>query len=297
MRRLACVIATKEHGGIRYLFKIRDRNYKPDTRLVREIRNGVEVLYYEDLVTGWVEGLNEYGVGIVNSALAVKSDENAAKHARRRSGPVKSKDRAIVLKALEQKTLKDARDILLNYRNGIRGHVIVGDGKSAYAIENTSKHDPFSKKLNGEGFVRTNHGIEHPDAGYTQGDNRDSSLSRLEAVEKLIVDPLLLPVTVWELSQKEKDRKMTPVRDTDNMSTCSSVLMDLTNRKLNFYLVPSKLSYLGVEDKLPKNHSSSIQYEVFSFERAPKGFKEEVTVLKLASQRVVQRYLRNKLSM
>ncbi len=117
----ACVIATKEFEGSRYLIKIRDRNYRPRAQVVHMIREKVEVLYYDDQITGWVEGLNEHGVGVVNSALAVKQDETIAQKGKR------SRDRPIILKALEQNTLGNAKDILVEYRSGVYGHTIVSN--------------------------------------------------------------------------------------------------------------------------------------------------------------------------
>ena len=71
MDRQACIIAAGEWGGHRALLKNRDRNYTPQLTLVHEIRAGVEVAYVRDEVTGWCEGLNARGLGVVNAALAV----------------------------------------------------------------------------------------------------------------------------------------------------------------------------------------------------------------------------------
>ena len=52
LTREACIIAVGDFGGDRCLFKNRDRNYTPELRVYHEVRNGVEVLYVKDEVTG-----------------------------------------------------------------------------------------------------------------------------------------------------------------------------------------------------------------------------------------------------
>ncbi len=71
----ACIIASGRFDGKKCLFKNRDRNYLPRVRIYHTLIDGVEVVYMEDEITGWTEGMNEYGIGIVNSALAVAADE------------------------------------------------------------------------------------------------------------------------------------------------------------------------------------------------------------------------------
>ena len=63
-------------GGDMVIGKNRDRNYKPKLKIVRDRTSyGVEVCYVIDADTDWTEGMNEYGIGVVKTALFVKRDE------------------------------------------------------------------------------------------------------------------------------------------------------------------------------------------------------------------------------
>ena len=74
-----CIIVSKSIDGSKILAKNRDRAYKPSLEFVHTIIDGVEVVYLRDTVTDWSEGMNEYGVGLVNTALMVGYDENEKK--------------------------------------------------------------------------------------------------------------------------------------------------------------------------------------------------------------------------
>ena len=74
-----CIIISKEVNDKFILAKNRDRAYKPKLEVVHTIINGVEVAYIHDMITDWSEGMNEFGIGIVNSALMVGHDEAEAK--------------------------------------------------------------------------------------------------------------------------------------------------------------------------------------------------------------------------
>ena len=67
-----CIIVNKRVGDRIILAKNRDRAYKPSLEIVHTIIDGVEVVFLRDTITDWSEGLNEYGIGIVNTALMVR---------------------------------------------------------------------------------------------------------------------------------------------------------------------------------------------------------------------------------
>lgn len=267
MTREACIIAVGEFGGDRCILKNRDRNYTPELRLHHEVRNGIEVLYVRDEVTGWAEGLNAAGIGIVNAALMVGHDE-AEKKLVKTVGK-KSKDGDRILKALEKDNLKDAVEATKTYKGGIKGHTFVSDSKTTYCVEMTSMHDPVVEKFkNGDTHVRTNHGIKHPDAGYTEGGDYISSKTRLNQADKLLEkvdDPLELGPSVYGKRKGEQDDPNNMVRDTDNMRTTSQMVLDLTTKMMYLYLIPGKVEYLGYVNDLPKGHKPALQYKVFEY--------------------------------
>ena len=62
-----CVIATGEIGGSMMLVKNRDRTYKPTMSVVRyRSKKGIEMAFVYDKNTQYLEGMNEFGIGILN---------------------------------------------------------------------------------------------------------------------------------------------------------------------------------------------------------------------------------------
>jgi len=76
-----CVIFFTKVNGKNILFKNRDRQYKASVQIVHEIRNGTEIVYIHDTETGWIEGINEHGIGIISSTFGktktVKNDKKS----------------------------------------------------------------------------------------------------------------------------------------------------------------------------------------------------------------------------
>ena len=197
-----CTIAAVRIGDGVVLAKNRDRGYKAKVEIVHELIDGVEVVYWRDIDTDWSEGMNEYGIGIVNSSLLVNQDEKEGKEVQKKRNndatetKIKSYDGEKIRKALTYKTLpqviksivgfsgKDKKDV------GLKGETFVSDSNSVYVIEMTSKHSPIIKKLKKEKkvIVRTNHGIYHKNVGYVKGEKKKSSHMRLDFAKKHLED-------------------------------------------------------------------------------------------------------------
>jgi len=79
MNLFECIIVSKEINNKFILAKNRDRAYKPTIEIIHTLLNGVEVVYLHDTITDWSEGMNEFGIGVVNSALLVGRDESEHK--------------------------------------------------------------------------------------------------------------------------------------------------------------------------------------------------------------------------
>lgn len=264
--RVACIIAVGKWDGKQSLLKNRDRNYEPKVRIVRKLLDEIEVCYMTDEVTGWCEGLNEYGIGVVNSALAVGRDEAEKKLV---SQGKKSKDGERILRALTCKTLDEATDSAKTYHGGIKGHTFISDPKKAVALEQTSKHECFVSKIKpGTVQVRTNHGIEYEDAGYTEGKKYISSVLRRQQALKILKGIEEPSEAATSLMSGRKDDKKDPnnvVRDTKEMSTTSQMVLDLTDLKLQFFEIPGKSEYLGLDNQLPEGYEPKISVEVFRY--------------------------------
>jgi len=265
------VVAAGVWGGERCLVKTRDRNYVPEVRVVHTLVGGVEVLYLEDVLTGWVEGLNEYGIGIVNSALQVGRDE-AEKEIAKSEKKKKSKDGPRIFRALGKKTLAQAQESLLTFKGGIKGHTFLSDSSSTVSIEMTRKHEAVIKRVpKGKTWVRTNHGFSYPDAGYTKGDDHRSSVERHDrAVRGLssLSKPKTIADALRKPSLKNPDDPYNIVRDTDNMSTTSLMVLNLEDLSLNLYLVPGKVKFKGFADDLPKDYKAKCHLRVFKYGKA-----------------------------
>ncbi len=304
MKKEACVIATTTLNGNRVLFKNRDRNYVPELKVYHVRINGVEILYMKDEMTGWIEGINQYGIGIVNSALMVLWDEKEGSKSKAKSNilsVVGSKDADRVLHALRSKTLDEAAVKLVEYDGGIRGHTFVSDGVRARSIEHTAKHAAIVRTLpKSRTHVRSNHGDYYEDAGYTSGENQESSHLRKERAFKILTELSEKNASVDEIAPsvyiQRKDDLSSPfniVRKTENMFTSSQVVFDLANRKMILYLIPDECDFLGYEKKIAGECVCQLDVRRFSFiDQETGGF--DVVPIRWNPVRVASQYMKLK---
>lgn len=270
MPREACIVAAGRFGDSFCLFKNRDRNYLPKIKVVHEVRDGVEVAYMKDDKTGWIEGMNEHGVGIVNAALMVSRDESERDEVERTGKKLLDGDR--ILRALLERTVAAAAKNIRSYKDGLKGHSIVSDGKKTIYVEMPDSNDvEYDEVPTKKVFVRTNHGIEFPDAGYVEGPREESSKSRQEEAERVLskvksaddVAPAILRARTdrWEPTEMVRDSK-----SDRKMRTTTQMVLDLTKKKLTLYLLPERVKYLGLDDRLPKDFEPKITIEVVEYE-------------------------------
>ena len=261
-----CIVVGGVASGGHVLGKNRDRNYSPRLEIIRDIMDGVEVAYIHDLDTGYLEGMNAAGLGMVNAALLVGKDEKEVK------GKTKSDDGPRMMNALQYTKLSDMIKSLISHMDGIKGHTIVGSPKSMYSIEMTSETNPVVKKLNpATGFdVRANHGEEHPDAGYTPQRQPDDYMS--SKIRKATAQVQLANVEDHEkvmpaLAQQhfEPDSNFNMLRATNNMKTTNQVLMHLDKKEMIVYIVPGQCRYQGMIDKCPEGYDHAIKIRVMEY--------------------------------
>ena len=236
-----CIAFSKKFGNDIVIGKNRDRNYTPELKVVREMSgNGIEVCYVQDQDTDWSEGMNSNGIGLVNSALFVKRDEKDFDKAKKKKAP--SKDGIRIRHALSKDTFAKVVESLVKFDTGVKGHTLVSNGKKLVVIENTSRTKPSIKihDIDKSSIVRTNHGIKHPEQGYTRGPDRISSELRLKNAKELIdnekeykkVFPLFYNDT------QDKGPKFDLVRAQNKLWTSSQILMNLNKKELILYLIP-----------------------------------------------------------
>ncbi len=269
----ACIISVGEWGGKKCLFKNRDRNYQPQVMLYHKLINGIEVLYMRDEVTGWCEGINEFGTGIVNAALAVAADEKQGKAGKGKSTDAMSeatlRDGKRVLKALGCDNIEESVETLKTHLDGLRGHTFIANKDVTYSLEATWRgHDFHQRKLpEGKKHVRTNHGIFYQDAGYTEkdGDNYLSSLARRDQAMKELrkaEDPDGIAPAIYGKRRPDRSDPLNMVKLTDGMRTTSQMVMNLDDLEVTLYLLPDQIVYLGYKNTLPKKYKSKIGIQV-----------------------------------
>jgi hypothetical protein len=125
-------------GGKVILAKNRDRTYYPTVKIIRDIINGLEVAYMYDEDTDYSEGLNSAGIGIVNTTLQGKKDENEGdkKHKKGRHKKL-SADGNKIRRALGFSDVEKVVKCLDLYDRGLGGHTTVGYKNGFVAIEKT----------------------------------------------------------------------------------------------------------------------------------------------------------------
>jgi cation transport regulator ChaC len=282
MKKEACVIAVTHINGKKYLFKNRDRNYVPEIKVYHILsEKGTEILYFKDERTGWVEGINEYGIFLANAALMVLEDEKAG--AKKKSKDIKfAPDAHRMLAALDCKSLYEALHILTHYKTGVKGHTILSDEKHSYVIENTSKHEAKVSEILDPNFVRTNHGIYYPDAGYTIGENRESSERRYETAMGVIESSLRSPYDIVKKLFKDRLKDISSpfnvVRKTDNMFTSNQIIFDPTKKKMNLFIVDEDSVYLGCERHFSKKPVCSLEVKRITSDKDNNPVLEDIPI-------------------
>jgi hypothetical protein len=264
-----CIATASTIGNNVILAKNRDRPYKPEIEIVHKMVNGIEVALFHDVTTGWVEGINEFGIGLINTALMVGHDEKE-KQLVQKSGK-KSNDGPRVTAVLGQKTLKDAVKTAVTFDGGVKGHTFIANKKAGFVIETTSKHRYDIKDLNMEEVtVRTNHGHVYPDAGYTDGIKYLSSKIRKISAEKQLstTEDYHHIARAMRKPFYQTDSMLNMARDTEEMFTSSQIVLNLNTLEMMVYLFESKIEkFHGLKNELPEGYEAKIKIKAFYVNR------------------------------
>jgi len=267
MKLLECIIVSKEINDKFILAKNRDRAYKPKLEVVHTLIDGVEVAYLHDITTDWSEGMNQFGIGLVNSALMVGHDEAEKKIVKKQGKP--SKDGARIREVLSKSNIRDAVKVAVGKNgnnSGVKGHTFISSPKYMISIEQTSKHKPHLTLQNIEHpIVRTNHGHVFSDAGYTDGMNYKSSTIRKISAEKSIdtVTDLHDIAPTMRKQFYKSDSQLNMRRDTNKMFTSSQTVMNLTDRILEITYFADKVEvFEGIKTNLPNGYTPKIKIQI-----------------------------------
>ena len=266
-----CIIVSRKFGNDMVLSKNRDRAYKPEIEVVHTLINGVEVVSLHDITTDWSEGMNEFGLGLVNTSLMVGYDEKE-KELIGKTGK-KSQDGARIRHALGHKSIKEAIKEVINHDGGIKGHTFIADPEHLVTVEMTSKHKPVIKMQDpAKMYVRTNHGLAHPDAGYTEGPDYKSSVVR-RATARAVVGRLkdykdeLLAMRTNRFSHENPNNMS---RDTDKMKTTSQMQLNLTQKIFTLHYFGDRVEgFKGVRSELPSDYMPKIHIRIKDIAEKP----------------------------
>jgi len=259
-----CIIVSKKFGNDMVLAKNRDRAYKPLIEVVHTLMNGIEVVYLHDITTDWSEGMNELGIGVVNTSLLVGYDEKE-KQIISKTGK-KSKDGIKIRTALGQKTLSKALLSVVKFNGGVKGHTFVADPNHLITVEMTSKHAPIIKQQDPtKSYVRTNHGLAHPDAGYTEGPDYKSSIVRRASAKAAItkLKDWRDELKALRTNRYSHDNPNNMSRDTDKMMTTTQMQLNLTRKIFTLNYFGDRVEgFKGIRSELPSDYMPKIQIKI-----------------------------------
>jgi hypothetical protein len=290
-----CTIAAVRINDGVVLAKNRDRGYKARVEVIHEIVNDVEMVYWRDIDTDWSEGMNEFGIGIVNSSLMVAQDEKEGKGVEKeRKVDDKTKDKTAkkrfaadggkIRKALTYKSLPKVIKSIISYRGedkkdvGLKGETIVSNNENVYVVEMTAKHSPVIKKLKADTkvAVRTNHGVYQKGAGYTHGEKRKSSVTRMELAKDHLEDVKKDMDVIDAMKKKyKKDPFLNPYRTKNmyHMQTTGQIMMNLDKKLVVIRMDNEMGEFVGIETKLPKDYEPKIKIRIEGEKTHDKGKK------------------------
>ena len=285
-----CTIAAVRLDNGIILAKNRDRGYVAKMKVVHEVVDDVEMVYWIDEDTDWSEGMNEYGIGIVNSSLLVRQDEKESDKIEKKQkdgknyvfkdpklddteNRKKATDGFKIRTALKHKEIKNVVKSVISFSGddkknvGIKGQTMVGNNKNIYNIEATSKDTSVVTKLKEDKkvMVRTNHGIAHEVAGYTTGIKKKSSHMRM-LFAKEYLKSCKTDSEVFEKMRQQyhKNPFFNPYREKNehNMQTVGQIMLNLDKKEVTIRMDKNMGKFLGVDNRLPNGYEPKIKINV-----------------------------------
>jgi hypothetical protein len=270
-----CTVAAVRLGDGTVLAKNRDRGYKAKMNVVHEIVDDVEIVYWHDTETDWSEGMNEYGIGIVNSSLMVRQDEKESDKVAKSKKVKTSHDGEKIRHSLKNKSLKNTIKSIISYAGsdkkdvGVKGETIVANNKNIYIVELTSKDTPVVTKVEKDEkvTVRTNHGIAHKVAGYTHGIKKKSSHMRMHYAKEHLKDVTTDQEVIDRMKEQyDKNKFFNPYRKKNmyNMQTVGQIMMNLDKKEITVRMDNKMGKFEGIINKLPKGYTPKIKINIES---------------------------------
>ena len=240
-----CIIVAKYFYDTGWVgVKNRDRNYTPEISFRFSKKNNLDRLIFNDDMTGYMEGMNINGVGILSTSLMVIDDEEVIKT---RSDSAKSDGEKIIASLAEKNAEKAAQAVV---DEGLTGCTIIFDQEECYLVEACMKDDKYVYDMGqikqSQTVARTNHGIWLDWAGYQYGVDekqdlsRESSESRLKQAQAVAKSAKTPQDIIDGLAQQPNiDTQMNALRTTTSRkmmrTTAQEMIIPIEN---TFYLRP-----------------------------------------------------------
>ena len=286
-----CVILYTEINGKKILAKNRDIPHNPNVELVHELVNGVEVAYIKDLTSGWVEGMNGDGIGIINSTLTThKGKRNFKKKIIFKNNKI--------YQALCKTTKKGVLEHLIKQTKngkiirGVEGHTLLSIDDTILHIEQ-NVNEQFTIETPNNPSVYSNHRLKLKEGGFTEGKKGLSSFLR-----KKIVETELNNVEIYDLyddilnnimnvnctnihpkfhSYRDKNTTIKYSGDIDPnqifISTTGQVILNTTDKEFVYYSDIHNSKSVKYINNLPTNYVPKIRVIIKETEKNIKNKK------------------------
>jgi hypothetical protein len=283
-----CVILYTEIDGKKILAKNRDRTYKPHIEIIHEIVNGIEIAYIRDLKTGWIEGMNEIGCGLINSTLNMKESKHIKKI---KKSMMKTKKNKIYNALCERKKDKVFYDLVKHSDNKETNHVLEGHtllifNDKVFHIENNILNNFIIKKVD-KPIVFTNHGILLKEEGFKKGKKGFSSFMRKKIVETELKNNKDVDLyddfvsNIMNVNYTNIDPRFHSYRDKATalkrnkdlpsdqifISTTGTLILNMTDKELVYYSDVNNSETVKYINKLPNDYTPKIRVMIKETEK------------------------------
>jgi hypothetical protein len=266
-----CIIVFKKIDNKNYIAKNRDKSISTNISIIHEIVDHIEIVYMYDVNTYWVEGMNEFGIGAVNSTLAVKTDEIIDKSEYQKR--LFNKKRHMLKHNNLEKLSNEWLSFSQNSDLSRHGHTLLCDINNCIHIESFQGEIPFKEKIIND-TVFTNHGDKLKNKGYIIGNKYMSSLLRKELAYNEIINVNNKNEILNSLNKNYIDinpefhtyrnKKQTlAYLDADDrhaaFNTTSQTLMCLSELLFYFNYDQENSNFLKYDNRLPINYVPKIK--------------------------------------
>lgn len=271
-----CTIVAGKNGNDLFLFKNGDNVRLWDHEIIRDIVNGVEVVYYSNQ-NGWCEGFSELGIGLVyafftkddvsNNEFLLKGKTSLPETDKINPNYLSKKGKHL-LKVISSKTIEDALKIIKD--GEWDGNYYLSNGKKTLDIEKfegqfACREITFLHKK--DFYVKSNHGQQIPSAGHLDVVNnlrRPDSEIRQSNAERYLIGFDTYEDVIKRMQFQEFDPKSTfnLFRTDDRERTTTQILFDLNNLEYNFIYFDKNSKFYGILNKLPKNYKPKIKINI-----------------------------------